>query len=108
MAKTNFTQYQGSTFTRGIYIKDALDAKIDLSGFSFRSSIKSEVGTATIKSFTFTALDSFNINMFLSSTDTALMSVGEYVYDVERFTANDAYVDKILAGTFTILGEVTT
>ena len=104
----NFTTPKGSTFIRRFYIKDISETKQSLLGFSFRGDIKSTVGGATIASFSFTVIDDFTISAFLSADTTAAIPAGEYVYDIERFTAADAFVSKVFTGTITFTEEVTT
>ena len=105
--KIEFRLYQGSTFTRDFYIEDNNKDKIDLSSFSFRAEIRSRIDNTYIGKFSFIPIDKHFINMFITATDSALLLDGKHKFDVEMFTLNDGFVEKIMIGTIEILQEVT-
>ena len=47
------------------------------------------------------------MKMELSSSTTAGISAGRYVYDLEIFTSSDAVVKRLIQGNVTINPEVT-
>lgn len=103
----NFTTYQGNTFSKDFYIKDSEDEKMNLSAFGFRGIIKTRTDNTIVGSFEFSAIDNFFINMRISAQNSALMLAGVHKFDVERFTENDDFVDKIMIGEIEILEEIT-
>lgn len=106
--KVNFTLYQGSTFTRDFYLKDELDENLDLSSYSFRGQIRSKIDNSLIGSFSFVHIDTEFVNMFIPAVETAAFETGTHAYDVEMYTENDAFVEKIFIGDIEIIREVTT
>jgi hypothetical protein len=81
---------------------------VDISAVDFRGQIRKTHSDSVIQaSFAFTKNANNTVKMTLTSTQTASLSGNDFVYDVEMFTAGDAFVDKVLAGTVTAIDEVT-
>jgi hypothetical protein len=98
----DFAHYQGDTFTRYLIFDT------DIVGWAWQGDIRRGCAdeTATVEeSFTFIPVDSKELTISLTSTETAAMS-GRYVYDIEG-TLPSGDVVTVLAGTFTIRCEVT-
>jgi len=106
-----FTINQGATFSRTIDYKNPAGAAIDLSTSTAKMSVKKAYGDATSLIDLTTAnsrivLDDTlpNITLSLTSTLTAALPAGLWVYDLEVYTG--AAVDSVIRGTFLVLPEV--
>ena len=108
MVKTNFTEYQGTTFVKTLSFKDDSGDPINISGFNYRGQIRTKDSHRNlVASFTCTKLDDYRVEVRLEASTTSGIIAGTYVYDVEQYTVNDAYVTKPLVGEITFLAEVT-
>lgn len=103
---------QGATFSRLIRWK-ADGANVNLSGFSARMQIRPTAASAT----TTLSLTTENgrialggtagtITLTISATDTAAITAGRYVYDLELVSAG-GIVTRLLQGIVTVSANVT-
>lgn len=120
-ATLNLTHEQGTTFTRTLTFKDASDVTVDLTGQTFRGSIRRiATDSKLIAAFTFVLANQTTnrgeVTMSLSaSTSSAIKLTAQesavrtsevFTYDVERVLADET-VERVLEGTFSISPEVT-
>jgi len=107
-AIANLTMDQGSTFSTVITVYQN-DSILDLDGYSAAAQIRKSYSSSSSTSFT-TAIDSTTstgkITLSLTSTQTAALEEGRYVYDVE-ITASDSTVTRPIQGTVTVRPNVT-
>lgn len=112
--KLALTMYQGATFKRVIRLADSTPEPIDLTGATVRMHVRATISdTATLIELTeangrATVTDAENgeVTLLISATDTAALSFGKAVYDLE-IEYSDGTVDRVLAGTVTLSKEVT-
>jgi len=103
----NISIDQGSDFSLQLTVQESGSAK-DLTGFSVRGQMRPTIDSSTLTaSFTGTVTDASNgiCTISLPYTITTDITVGQYAYDVELYTAST--VQRLLQGTATIKGEVT-
>jgi hypothetical protein len=105
-------------FYRATTLNVALVYKLDgvaqsLSGYTARMDVRTAADTAsTVTSFTSAGgglvlnETTGRVRIFMSAANTALLPVGDYVYDL-NITAPDGTVDKLMRGPFVILDPVT-
>ena len=120
-AALNLTIEQGTTFRRLLTFKDSLDADIDLTGQTFRGSIRRSVTDATaVAVFTFVVANQISntgeVTMTLSAAassaivlqtqDSAIRVSELFAYDVERVFV-DGSVERVLQGVVTLVPEAT-
>ena len=108
-ATYNLNIDQGSDFAIQLTVKENSIAK-DLTGYNARAQLRSTKTSSTISgTFTCTITDAANglITMELSNAVSSAMSAGSYYYDLEIYTANDAFVARLLQGKVSIAQEVT-
>ena len=107
-AIANLTMDQGATFSTVITVYQN-DSILDLAGYSAAAQIRKSYSSSSSTSFT-TAIDSDTttgkITLSLTSTQTAALEEGRYVYDVE-ITASDSTVTRPIQGTVTVRPNVT-
>ena len=109
----HFIIEQGATFGQTLTLKDSSDAVVNLSGYA---SAEMDLRLHSDSSTTIITLTTANsritlggsngtVTLSISATDTASLSVGDGVYDLELVDGS-GNVFRILEGTFTIRGNV--
>jgi hypothetical protein len=113
-AKYGIKIEQGTDFALPLTISDTLGVPVNLSGDTFRGSVRSTFGTVS-------ALATFGVNVAsaaigvivftLSNTQTAALpstlGVEPLVYDIERVLAGSGLVSRVLQGKVKVSPEVT-
>lgn len=98
-----------SNYTSGGFLR--YHTPIVLTGFSARGKIKDkEGGTVLLDITSLLVIDTAakTITLTIPAATAAAATWKKGVYDIELYTAADAYVKKIDAGKFTLKGEITT
>ena len=102
----------GATFQQTLTLKDSSDAVINLTGFTAEMDLRknqddsNEVITLTTANSRISMGGAAGtITLTISATDSAALSVGDGVYDLET-TDSNGKVDRILEGTYSIRGNV--
>lgn len=104
----NLTADQGSAFLSTVSVADVDNNPIDLTGYTFRGQARRTYNSSTAYDFIVTAPVpvSGELNVQLSSSTTAAMKSGRYVYDVEIISSNGA-ITRVLEGQLEITPRVT-
>jgi hypothetical protein len=108
-AKYNISIDQGSDYATDITITESGSAK-DLTNYSARAQLRSAVQSEVVEgAFICTIADPTTgvINISMTNAVSKLLDPRTYVYDLEIFTAGDAFVQRILYGTVKVVAEVT-
>jgi hypothetical protein len=108
-AHYNIEVDQGSDFSIDIEVKEDDELK-DLTGYSARAQAReTEEDSSVSFSFTCTIPTPSNgvVKMSLPAATSSSATAGQYVYDLEVYTASDAAVSRLLKGTCTIDREIT-
>ena len=106
----NLTMYQGSNFEKVFTAKDANNSNVTISTGTCASKMKKNhttTNTSWIMSFA-AAVSGSNVTITANATQTANMSSGLYVYDVEYTQVDAVTKERIVEGMITILPESTT
>ena len=104
----NFIVEQGATFTRQLTVKEN-NSVMDLTGYSVASKMRSTHDTSTVAgTFTCTVSNASGgiITVAMTSSVTAAIEEGIYVYDLE-ITSGAGIVTRLLQGQITVNPEVT-
>ena len=108
-AIANLTMDQGATFSTVITVYQD-DSILDLAGHTAAAQIRKSYSSSSSTSFT-TAIDSTTstgkITLSLTSTQTAALEEGRYVYDLEITKTADSTVTRPIQGTVTVRPNVT-
>ena len=107
-ADQDLTITRGDTETLVVTITTDGSTAVDITGRTYASQIRSQQDSTTIKaSFTCTVTSGAagEVTCVLSSTSSAALSAGLYFWDLQE-TASGV-VSTILAGTVTVLADVT-
>ena len=100
---------QGSDFALDLVIKEGVSA-LNLANYSGRAQLRTSVTASSASaSFTVTVTNAAYgaVKMQLPAATSSGISAGQYVYDLEIYTANDSIVKRIMQGDATITPEVT-
>jgi len=112
----NFLCNQGATFKRTLTWTDSAKNPRDLTGYTARMHVRSSVdASGTIIQLTTanarivlgtTTATKGQINLTISATDTAALTPGQYVYDLE-LVSGGGEVTRLIEGNFVVKAEVT-
>ena len=100
---------QGSDFALDLVIKQAGTA-LNLTNYSGRAQLRTTVSASSASatfSVTITNASEGALKIQLPAATSTALAAGEYVYDLEIYTANDSIVKRIIQGGATITPEVT-
>jgi hypothetical protein len=106
--KMPITIHQGSSYMNDLKFDD-----IDLSLFMFRGQIRSEhASSEVLASFSFAVIpdeegDPHVLHVYLTPAQTSAVPPGRVVYDIEAYTENDAFVQRLFEGPVKVTPEVT-
>jgi hypothetical protein len=98
----DITIQQGSTWGRALDFGATSIANVEFRGQIRRDHDDSEV----LASFTFSKSGSV-LSVSLTAAETAALPAERLVYDIEAFTALDAFVARLFEGRVTVTPEVT-
>ena len=109
----HFIIEQGATFQKVLTLKDSAGSVINLSGYSgaeldlrLDQDSSSTVATLTTSNGGITNGGvAGTLTLLISATDTANLTPGDGVYDLELTDASGK-VDRLLEGTYSIIGNV--
>lgn len=105
---------QGATLLRSAGLKNAAKRVITISGYTARMQIRQKIDSTTVLMLLTTENGGVEINptagtvlIIASPAQTASLSAGKYVYDLELIETATGAVTKILQGNLTVRAEVT-
>jgi hypothetical protein len=105
--KTNLVIDQGATFSANIQYLDNSKNPISLAGYDINSQMRRSYSSANATTFTanITNATTGNVSISLTSSQTANLIAGRYIYDIEANVA--ATVVRIVEGIVTVNPGVT-
>lgn len=112
-AKYDIVCDQGATFSRVLTWQDDAANPVNLTGYTARMQVRDEADSSTA-ALSLTTENSRitlggtagTITLLVSATDTAAVTAGEYVYDLE-IVSGAGTVTRLIQGCFTVDAEVT-
>ena len=105
--KANIIIDQGTTFSTVINLTDDNGDPIDLTGYTGDSEMRKHYTSSNSQSFSISLGGTLGtVTLSLTSAQTANLTPGRYVYDVE-VTSGSNVVSRIVEGIVTITPEVT-
>ena len=105
--KANIVIDQGTTFSTSINLTDDNGDPLNLAGYTGRSQMRKHYTSSNSHSFTVTLNEGMGtIELAMTSTQTANIVPGRYVYDVEVVSPANV-VSRVLEGIVTVTPEVT-
>ncbi len=106
----NISITQGENYDLVAGITNASGQPVNMSGYNVRGQVRYSYGSTGVMlnlAPDIVSEASGIIQISLTPSETAVLPVTVAVYDIEKYSENDAVVNKILNGTFTINPEVT-
>ena len=103
--RVNIEIEQGTTFSYDFPILNTDGTDFDVTGWSANGQLRKHYASNTAYTFT-TSLSNGHLIFSLSSSNSALISFGLYVYDVK--ITNDGTVKRLIEGMATVSPQVTT
>lgn len=104
--KANIIIDQGADFSTNIRVTDEDGVAIDLEGYTGEAQMRKWYTSLSAINFDVT-LNNSTVTLSLSSSDTANLVPGRYVYDVELTNASSNVISRILEGIVTVTPNVT-
>ncbi len=106
-AFTELTIEQGATFTEKVSVLDVYNNPVNLSGYTASSMMRKSYYSSTyyVINSTVTGTSNGEITLSITSSNTALLTPGRYVYDLIINGANT--VNRVVEGIATVLPSVT-
>jgi len=112
----NITCQQGATFQRQLTWTDSARDAYNLTGYTARMQVRSNVTSNTIIATLSTTAGNTGtialggtagtVDLLISATNTAALTAGQYVYDLE-LVSGGGVVTRLLEGNFKVTAEVT-
>jgi hypothetical protein len=112
----NITCQQGATFQRQVTWTDSARDAYNLTGYTARMQVRSNVTSNTIIATLSTTAGNTGtitlggttgtVDLLISATNTAALTAGQYVYDLE-LVSGGGVVTRLLEGNFKVSAEVT-
>jgi hypothetical protein len=109
----NITCDQGATLQRSITWSDSARTPYNLTGYTARMQVRSDVTSSTIILELTTAngritlgSTDWNVNLLVAANVTAALTPGLYVYDLE-LVSGGGVVTRLIEGNFKVKAEVT-
>jgi hypothetical protein len=104
-SKANLVIDQGSTYSVTINLDDVNGDPINVTGYTSRAQMRKHYTSSNAVSFT-TSMANGALTMSLTSSQTANIVSGRYVYDAELIDSS-SNVTRIVEGIVTVTPEVT-
>ena len=98
---------QGCTFEKILTAKNAAGSDVPISSGTTAAKLRQSIYSSNnIHSFS-TAVSGSNVTISMAATNTANVSAGQYVYDVEYTQSGDTIVERLAEGVVTVSPEST-
>ena len=102
----NFVLDQGCTFSKVITAKDTAGANVTISSGTTAGKMRQSYHSSNnVHAFT-AAVEGSNVTISLTSTQTAAISDGNYMYDIE-YTQSGGDIERVVEGIITVSPEAT-
>ena len=103
----NFVLDQGSTFEKTITAKNTAGGNVTISSGSTAAKLRQSTYSGNnIHTFS-TSVSGSNVTISMTATNTANVSAGQYVYDVEYTQSDATTIERLAEGIVTVSPEST-
>ncbi len=103
----NIVLDQGCTFEKVIYAQNSVSQNVTISTGTCAAKMRQSYHSSNNVTTLTTAVAGSNCTISLTATQTAAISPGNYVYDVEYTQSDTVTVERVAEGIITISEEVT-
>jgi hypothetical protein len=100
---------QGATFNVNVDLSEANSTPINVSGYTFSSSIRKSYYSASVTANLTVTVDNAangNVSLSLPAANTANIKAGRYVFDVKQIDSSNI-TSRIIEGIITVNPQVT-
>ena len=98
---------QGCTFEKVIYAQNSSGANVTISSGTCAAKMRQSYYSSNNVTTLTTAVAGSNCTISLTATQTAALSPGNYVYDIEYTQSGGTIVERVAEGIITVYGEAT-
>ena len=98
---------QGCTFEKVLYAQNATSQNVTISTGTCASKMRKSYSSSNNVQTITTAVAGSNCTISLTATQTAALSPGNYVYDIEYTQSDETTVERLAEGIITISEEAT-
>ena len=98
---------QGCTFEKVIYAQNSTSGNVTISAGTCASKMRQSYYSSNNITTLTTAIAGSNVTISLTATQTAAVSSGNYVYDVEYTQSGGTIVERLAEGIITLSAEAT-
>lgn len=105
--KVNLSIDQGTTFSVDFTVNNSDSTVADLTGFTGAGQIRKHYTSNTATAFTVNVYANGIVRASLTASNTAALTEGRYVYDIELTNTSDSTVTRLVEGVVTINPQVT-
>ena len=103
----NFVLDQGATFEKTITAQNSASGNVTISTGTCASKMRQSYYSSNNITTLTTAVAGSNVTISLTATQTAALSPGNYIYDVEYTQSDTTTVERLAEGIITISAEAT-
>ena len=103
----NFVMDQGATFEKVIYAQNSAGGNVTISTGTCAAKMRQSYSSSNNVQTITTAVEGSNCTISLTATETAAVTTGKYVYDVEYTQSDTTTVERVAEGIITISSEAT-
>ena len=103
----NFVIDQGATFEKVIYAQNSAGGNVTISTGTCAAKMRLSFNSSNNITALTTAVAGSNVTLSLTATQTAAVTPGKYVYDVEYTQSGVTIVERLAEGIITISEEAT-
>ena len=104
----NIALDQGCTFEKVITAQNSTSGNVTISAGTCAAKMRQSYYSSNNITTLTTALAGSNVTLSLTATQTAAVSPGNYVYDVEYTQSDTTTIERVAEGIITISAEATT
>ena len=98
---------QGCTFEKVIYAQNSTSGNVTISTGTCAAKMRQSYHSSNNITTLTTAIAGSNVTISLTATQTAAVSSGNYVYDVEYTQSGGTIVERVAEGIITVSAEAT-
>lgn len=105
--RANLLIDQGSDYIQDIVVTDTSNNALDLSGYTGAAQIRKSYSSTNSMSFSVATTSNGTVQISMSSSNTNLLTPGQYVWDCELTEISSGIVTRIVEGNVTVTPSVT-
>jgi len=105
--RANLLIDQGSDYIQDIIVTDTSNNALDLSGYTGMAQIRKAYSSTNAISFSVATTSNGTVQISMSSSNTNLLTPGQYVWDCELTEISSGIVTRIVEGNVTVTPSVT-